>query len=69
MEGTRRNPGDLLTSRILVPQGPRDSVFDVESCTQKKASRRMQSQDCQVRWLWHHRSLQEMLQEVRQLPK
>ena len=33
---TRKNPGNLLTSRIPVPQGPRDSAFDVENPTTKK---------------------------------
>ena len=35
MKETGRNPGNLLTIRIPVPQGPRDSAFDVESPTTK----------------------------------
>ena len=35
MKETGRNPGNLLTSRIPVLQGLRDSAFDVESPTTK----------------------------------
>ena len=35
MKETRKDPGDLLTSRIPVLQGPRDSALDVESPTTK----------------------------------
>ena len=37
MKETGRNPGNLLTSRIPVLQGPRDSAFDVESPTTIKS--------------------------------
>ena len=47
MIATRRNPGNLLTSRIPILQGPRDSASDVESPTtesiKKNAEPRMPS--------------------------
>ena len=55
MTAGARNPRNLLTSRIPVLQGLRDSAFDVETL-QQKTPRRMQSQECQMQWLWHYRT-------------
>ena len=42
MKETRRNPGNLLTSRIPVLQGPRDSAFDVESPTTRSIKKNVE---------------------------